>query len=192
LPFICQAQLGYACRLSGEAPTAMHASMSVTGLYAGSFDPLTLGHLDVVQSACRMVGHLVVAIGVHHGKTPLFDAAERQAMIEAVCGPVAEAAGVKLAVTTFDGLVTAAAVQSGATLLIRGLRDGTDLDYEMQMAGMNARLEPRVQTVFIPGSPPVRPIAATLVRQIAAMGGDASPFVPPAVAERLKLRYLRS
>jgi pantetheine-phosphate adenylyltransferase len=164
--------------------------MSVTGLYAGSFDPVTLGHLDVVRGACRLVDRLVLAIGVHHGKAPLFDADTRKAMLNETCRPIAEAAGVKLEVTTFAGLVTDAALEAGAAVMFRGLRDGTDLDYEMQMAGMNAAMAPGLQTVFIPGSPEVRSIAARFVRQIAAMGGDASPFVPPEVAERLKLRYL--
>jgi pantetheine-phosphate adenylyltransferase len=94
-------------------------------------------------------------------------------------------------VTTFDDLVVTAAQRAGASLLIRGLRDGTDLDYEMQMAGMNGTMVPQVQTVFLPASPAVRPITATLVRQIAGMGGDVSPFVPPSVAARLKAKAKR-
>ena len=103
--------------------------------------------------------------------------------------PLAAEAGAALDCVTFDNLVVDAAEAHGASLLIRGLRDGTDLDYEMQMAGMNATLKPGVQTVFLPASPIARPITATLVRQIAAMGGDVSPFVPPAVLIRLKARF---
>jgi len=164
--------------------------MIVTGLYAGSFDPVTNGHLDVLAGACRVVQRLVVAIGVHHGKTPLFPAEERAAMWRAAGGPIAEAAGVTLDVTTFSGLIGHAAREAGARVLIRGLRDGTDLDYEMQMAGMNGALYPDLQTVFLPSAPAVRHISGTFVRQIASMGGDVSAFVPGPVAEKLKLRYL--
>ena len=158
-------------------------------LYAGSFDPVTNGHIDVVRQAARLVDTLVLAIGVHPGKTPLFPAADRRAMLEETCGPLAKDAGCTLDFTTFDGLVVAAAKKAGATVLIRGLRDGSDFDYEMQMAGMNGTMAPEVQTVFIPASPAVRPITATLVRQIASMGGDVSAFVPPSVAARLKTKF---
>ncbi|MEP9377664.1 pantetheine-phosphate adenylyltransferase [Aquabacter sp. CN5-332] len=160
-----------------------------TAIYAGSFDPPTNGHLDVVRSACRLADRLVLAVGIHPGKAPLFTPAERLAMLEEVCGPVAAEEGTALDVLTFDNLVVEAAQNTGAGLLIRGLRDGTDLDYEMQMAGMNGTLAPDIQTVFLPASPRVRPITATLVRQIAAMGGDVSAFVPPAVLARLKAKF---
>lgn len=164
--------------------------MQATVFYPGSFDPVTNGHLDVVRNACRLAGRLVVAIGTHPGKAPLFSVEERRDMLLAACGPLAKEAGTELEIVTFDGLVVEAARAAGARLLIRGLRDGTDLDYEMQMAGMNAALAPDVQTVFLPASPMVRPITATLVRQIAALGGDVSSFVPAEVAERLRMRYL--
>src|SRR6202012_5403532 len=117
---------------------------------------------------------------VHPGKTPLFSAEERAEMILEDCGPVIGSD--RLEVVTFADLAVDAARRAGATLLIRGLRDGTDLDYEMQMAGMNAAMAPEVQTGFLPASPLVRPITAPRVRQIAAMGGDISAFVPAAVA----------
>ena len=161
-------------------------------LFAGSFDPITLGHLDVVQGAVRLVDTLVLAIGVHPGKTPLFSAQERQAMLEEICKPVARQAGCELACTTFAGLVVAAAREAGATVLIRGVRDATDFDYEMQMAGMNAAMAPALQTVFLPASPAVRPITGTLVRQIAGMGGEVSSFVPAAVVSRLKQKFAKS
>jgi pantetheine-phosphate adenylyltransferase len=161
-------------------------------LYAGSFDPVTNGHLDVVRGAARLADQLVLAIGVHPGKTPLFPAEERMAMLEETCGPIAKAAGVTLRCITFDGLVTVAAQEANASLLIRGLRDGTDLDYEMQMAGMNGAMAPGVQTVFLPASPAVRPITATLVRQIAKMGGEVSHFVPAPVVARLKAKFAKA
>ena len=110
-------------------------------------------------------------------------------MLEEVCRPVAREAGCKMGYLTFDDLVVRAAQRESATLLIRGLRDGTDFDYEMQMAGMNGAMVPEVQTVFLPASPAVRPITATLVRQIAKMGGDVSHFVPASVAARLKAKF---
>ncbi len=158
-------------------------------LFAGSFDPITLGHLDVVRTAVRLVDRLVLAIGVHPGKTPLFSADERLKMLEEICAPIGRAAGCEIACTTFAGLVVAAAMQAEATVLIRGVRDATDFDYEMQMAGMNAAMAPKLQTVFVPASPAVRPITATLVRQIAGMGGDVSSFVPAPVAARLKQKF---
>jgi pantetheine-phosphate adenylyltransferase len=165
--------------------------MSRIALYAGSFDPVTNGHIDVIRQAVRLVDRLVVAIGLHPGKAPLFSAEERLAMLEETCGPLAREAGCELVCTTFDDLAVAAARRAGAGMLIRGLRDGTDLDYEMQMAGMNGSMAPQVQTVFLPASPLVRPITATLVRQIAGMGGDVSAFVPAAVAARLAAKAKR-
>jgi pantetheine-phosphate adenylyltransferase len=163
--------------------------MPRTALFPGSFDPVTNGHLDLVRQAVRLADRLVLAIGTHPGKTPLFTAEERRAMIEETCGELARAAGCDFACITFADLVVAAATREGATLLIRGLRSASDFDYEMEMAGMNGTMAPAVQTVFLPASPIVRPITATLVRQIASMGGDVSAFVPPAVAVRLKARF---
>jgi pantetheine-phosphate adenylyltransferase len=160
-------------------------------LFAGSFDPITNGHFDVVGKAVRLADRLVLAIGVHPGKTPLFSAEERLAMLEEICAPLAKAAGCELKCTTFADLVVAAARREQATILIRGLRDAADFDYEMQMAGMNATMAAEVQTVFLPAAPAVRPITATLVRQIASMGGDVSPFVPAQVAARLKKKFTK-
>lgn len=159
-------------------------------LYPGSFDPVTNGHLDVVKHAVVLCDRLIAAIGVHPGKKPLFSVEERLAMLDEVFGPVAAKAGCAFECITFDDLVVTAAQRAGATILIRGLRDGTDLDYEMQMAGMNETMVPDVHTVFLPASPTVRPITATLVRQIASMGGDVSNFVPKAVAVRLKAKFV--
>src|SRR4051812_16270677 len=131
--------------------------MPRTALYAGSFDPVTNGHVDVVRQAARLFDRLVLAIGVHSGKTPLFSAEDRLGMLEESCGPVARQGGCELTCITFADLVVEAARRAGATVLIRGVRDGTDLDYEMQMAGMNASMAPDVQTVFMPASAAVRP-----------------------------------
>jgi pantetheine-phosphate adenylyltransferase len=163
--------------------------MPRTALFPGSFDPVTNGHLDLVRQAVRLADRLVLAIGTHPGKTPLFGVDERRAMIEETCGPLARAGGGEVACITFADLVVAAAQRAGATLLIRGLRSATDFDYEMEMAGMNDAMAPALQTVFLPASPAVRPITATLVRQIASMGGDVTPFVPPSVVARLKAKF---
>jgi pantetheine-phosphate adenylyltransferase len=163
--------------------------MARTALCAGSFDPVTNGHLDVVRHAVGLADKLVLAIGVHPGKAPLFSADERLAMLQDTCGPLAKAAKCELACITFSGLVIEEAKRQGAGILIRGLRDGTDFDYEMQMAGMNETMAPGVQTVFLPASPSVRPITATLVRQIAGMGGDVSAFVPASVAALLRNKF---
>ena len=148
-------------------------------LYAGSFDPVTNGHLDVVRQAARLADRLVLAIGIHPGKAPLFSPEDRLAMLKETCAPLGREAGCELDYITFADLVVTAAKRAGATLLIRGLRDGTDLDYEMQMAGMNGAMAPDVQTVFLPASPLVRPITATLVRQIAGMGGTCPTSCRP-------------
>lgn len=167
----------------------MAKSVTRTALYAGSFDPVTNGHIDIVRQAAALADRLVLAVGVHPGKTPLFAAEDRLAMLEQTCGPIGRKAGCEIDCITFSGLVVDAARKAGATLLIRGLRDATDFDYEMQMAGMNGAMAPKVQTVFLPASAAVRPITATLVRQIAAMGGDVSGFVPAPVAARLKKKF---
>jgi pantetheine-phosphate adenylyltransferase len=163
--------------------------MDRTAFYAGSFDPVTNGHVDVIAAACRLCDRLVLAIGVHPGKAPIFSAEERATLLRAVAGPIATETGVKLDVVTFDHLTVRAAREAGATLMIRGLRDATDFDYEMQLSGMNEAMDAGLQTVFLPASAGVRHITATLVRQIASMGGDVSPFVPPAVLAQLQRKF---
>ncbi|WP_020178362.1 pantetheine-phosphate adenylyltransferase [Methylopila sp. M107] len=162
--------------------------MQRIAFYPGSFDPVTNGHLDVAARACRLADRLVVAIGVHHGKAPMFSVEERREMLGETLAVVAEKAGVAFEVRTFDGLVVQAARDAGASILVRGVRDGTDFDYEVQMAGMNAEMAPDVTTVLLPPSASVRSISATFVRQIASMGGDVSSFAPPSVVARLARR----
>jgi pantetheine-phosphate adenylyltransferase len=162
-----------------------------TALYTGSFDPVTNGHLDVIAQGARLADRLVLAIGMHPGKTPLFSPEEKAEMLREVCAPIAESENVEITIATFADLAVQAARREGASFILRGLRDGTDLDYEMQMAGMNATMAPDVQTVFLPASIGVRHITATLVRQIAQMGGDVAPFAPPAVVARLEAKFSR-
>ena len=160
-----------------------------TALYAGSFDPLTNGHLDVLKASLAVADTVYAAIGIHPGKKPLFSFEERVQLIEAATKAEFGKDSGRIKVVSFDGLVIDAARKHGASIIIRGLRDGTDLDYEMQMAGMNETMAPEVHTVLLPASPMVRPITATLVRQIAGMGGDVSTFVPPLVATLLKAKF---
>jgi pantetheine-phosphate adenylyltransferase len=162
--------------------------MKRTGFTSGSFDPPTNGHVDVIQRAARMVDTLVIGIGVHPGKTPLFSTQEKIEMLKAETAAVAKDTGCRIDIVTFDTLTVDAARAAGASVIFRGLRDGTDFDYEMQMAGMNGAMAPDIDTVFLPASPQVRHITGTLVRQIAMMGGNVSQFVSPAVARRLKAK----
>lgn len=165
--------------------------MERIGYYAGSFDPITNGHLDVLRAGAKLCDRLIVAIGIHPGKQPLFDVAERRAMIEKASASIASQAKITIVTATFGNLVVDAAKKAKATILIRGLRDGTDFDYEMPMSGMNAAMAPRIQTVFVPATPATRHITGTLVRQIAAMGGDVSAFVPAFVAQKLAAKYAK-
>lgn len=158
-------------------------------LYPGSFDPLTNGHLAVMAGALALCDALVIAIGMHAGKKPLFTFDERADMIASAAAGAFKADAKRVSVVSFEGLAVAAAKQAGAALMVRGLRDGTDFDYEMHMAGMNGEMAPDVQTVFLPAAPGTRHITATLVRQIAAMGGDVSAFVPKAAASALSRKF---
>ena len=155
-----------------------------SGFYSGSFDPVTLGHADVMARALQLVDRLVIGIGVHPGKTPLFSVEERTDMLKSEAARVGPT-GVTIEVVTFAGLTVDAARDAGANVIFRGLRDATDFDYEMQMCGMNGAMAPAIGTVFLPASPGVRHITATLVRQIAQMGGDVTQFVSTDVAKRL-------
>lgn len=157
----------------------------LVGFYPGSFDPLTNGHLDVIERACKLVDKLIVAVGTHHSKKPLFSHVDRIALLRAVLEPIGKRTDTEFDVVDFNGLMVQAARSHGAKLIIRGLRDTTDYNFEMQMVGMNAQMAPDLQTVFLPSSPHVRHISATLVRQIAEMGGDISAFVPSIVLKAL-------
>jgi len=158
----------------------------LVGFYPGSFDPLTNGHLDVIERACKIVDTLVVAVGVNTSKKPLFSHANRIALLQQVLDPIGKRTETEFKVVDFQGLMVTAARAQGAKLIIRGLRDTTDYNFEMQMVGMNAQMAPDLQTVFLPSSPHVRHISATLAREIAQLGGDISAFVPKFVLVALK------
>jgi len=162
-----------------------------TAFYPGSFDPMTNGHLDVLIQTLNIASKVVVGIGIHPGKAPLFSFEDRASLIRLSLEDVLPDRIGDIQVISFDNLVVEAARAHGTKVLIRGLRDGTDLDYEMQMAGMNRQMAPDIQTVFLPAGTASRPITATLVRQIAAMGGDVSAFVPKPVLAALKQKRQR-
>jgi pantetheine-phosphate adenylyltransferase len=146
-----------------------------TAFYPGSFDPITNGHVDVLVQALNVAEKVIVAIGIHPGKAPLFSFEERAELIRRSLAEALPGKTGDVTVVAFDNLVVDAARTHGATLLIRGLRDGTD----------NRTMAPDIQTIFLPAGTASRPITATLVRQIAAMGGDVSAFVPAAVLQAL-------
>ena len=157
------------------------------GFYPGSFDPPTLGHRDIIRRGLKMFDRLVVGIGVHPSKAPMFADDERVAMLDEEFGILG--AGGRAEAVLFRGLTVDAARRHGAQFILRGLRDAGDLPYEMQMSGMNAQLAPDIETIFVAASPGTAHITATLVRQIASLGGDVSSFVSPPVLRRLKNKF---
>ena len=160
--------------------------MARSGFYPGSFDPVTYGHLDIIARAARIVDKLVLGVGTHHGKEALIDAETRVKLLTEVTKPISEHTGIKIAVVTFDDLAVDAARRAHAGLLIRGLRDASDFDYEVQMGQMNGAMAPDIETVFLAASPANRMIASSLVRQIAQMGGDVTLFIPKEALAAMK------
>ena len=148
-------------------------------LFPGSFDPITNGHVDVIRAGLALCDEVIVAIGRNATKTPLLGLDERQRLIAEIATSLGGEGRVRA--MAFGGLLVDVARDEGAAIILRGLRDGADFAYEMQMAGMNAAMAPSLETVFVPARPANRHVTATLVRQIAAMGGDISPFVPEPV-----------
>lgn len=163
--------------------------MAAKGLYSGSFDPITNGHLAVVGEALRIVDQLVIAIGVHHSKGGQFADHEREALVNQVLNEAFPADRARISVATFGGLVVDAAREHDAGVIIRGLRDARDFDYEIQMAAMNRDMAPEIPTIFLAPDKASRHISATLVRQIAKFGGPVDEFVPAVVAEALRAKH---
>ncbi len=155
------------------------------GLYPGSFDPITNGHVDIIKRSFGVVDKLIVGIGVSATKTPVFTFEQRQKMIEAETASVAKEKGVALEVVSFNELLVDVARQHGANIIVRGLRTAADYEYEAQMTSMNRSMAPEIETIFLPAAPEVSFVSSTLVRQILAMGGDISPFVPKSVLEEI-------
>ena len=158
------------------------------GLYPGTFDPLTLGHLDIIRRASRMVDELVIGVAVSAGKEPLFSLDERFALAEREISYVADPS-CKIEVTTFDGLLVQFAHDLDVQILVRGLRAVSDFEYEFQMVGMNSQLSPDLETVFLMADIRYQPIASRLVKEIAKLGGDVTAFVSPNVAEALEVKF---
>ncbi len=163
--------------------------MTRVGVYPGTFDPPTLGHFDIIRRGAKLVDRLVIGIGINPGKSPMFGFEERLEMMgELVAGLAGEPGLGEIAVVPFKGLVVDFARAHGASVLLRGLRSGTDFDYEFQMTGMNATMAPEVETVFLMADLAHQAIASSLVKDVARLGGSYGAFVPAVVAERLRLK----
>jgi pantetheine-phosphate adenylyltransferase len=162
------------------------------GLYPGTFDPVTNGHLDVIGRAARLMDKLVVGVSISTGKGPLFTLEERVELVEAEMAAIAGRNGTVIEVRPFEGLLIHFARQLGACMIVRGLRAVSDFDFEFQMAGMNYRMAPDIETVFLMASERHQFIASRLVKEVATLGGDISTFVPPLTLERTLARLGRS
>lgn len=158
------------------------------GLYPGTFDPITLGHTDIIRRACSLVDRLVIGIAINRDKGPLFNLEERVEMVEAECAPIAKATGVEIVAHPFENLLIHCAADVGASVIIRGLRAVSDFEYEFQMVGMNRAMNDTVETVFLMADAHYQAIASRLVKEIARLGGDITSFVPPRVADALAAR----
>lgn len=161
------------------------------GLYPGTFDPVTLGHLDIITRACTLVDKLVIGVAINRDKGPMFSLEERVAMITAECDRIGAQQGVEIVVHPFENLLIDCARDVGASLIVRGLRAVADFEYEFQMVGMNRALDPSIETVFLMAEAKHQAIASKLVKEIARLGGDVSKFVPGNVREALDLRLGR-
>jgi pantetheine-phosphate adenylyltransferase len=151
-------------------------------LYPGTFDPITNGHIDIISRAAKLVDKLVVGVAVNTGKGPVFSLEERVALVEAEVRPITTRAGIALEVRPFTSLLVTFAREVGAQMIVRGLRAVTDFDYEFQMTGMNYRLDPGIETIFLMASETHQFISSRFVKDIAALGGDISSFVPKLTA----------
>ncbi|SMO57793.1 pantetheine-phosphate adenylyltransferase [Paracoccus laeviglucosivorans] len=159
------------------------------GLYPGTFDPITLGHLDIIQRAMALVDRLVIGVAINRDKKPLFDLDERVEMVRSECVAVTERVGGEILVHPFENLLIDCARDVGATVIVRGLRAVADFEYEFQMVGMNRALDANIETVFLMADARRQAIASKLVKEIARLGGDVTKFVTPSVADALKTRY---
>ncbi len=159
------------------------------GLYPGTFDPITLGHIDIIQRALLLVDRLVIGVAINRDKGPMFTLEERVAMVEAECASITARIGGQIVVHPFENLLIACARDVGASVIIRGLRAVADFEYEFQMVGMNRSMDSSVETVFLMADARRQAIASKLVKEIARLGGDVSSFVPPAIDAALSARF---
>lgn len=161
------------------------------GLYPGTFDPVTNGHLDIITRAARLLDRLVIGVAKNIGKGPLFPLDERLALVQAECDAVTARTGTPIEARSFDTLLIDFARSVGAGMIVRGLRAVSDFDYELQMAGMNYRLDPQIETVFLMASERHQFISSRFVKEIARLGGDVSSFVPALTLTRTLARVQR-
>lgn len=159
------------------------------GLYPGTFDPITLGHLDVIRRACALLDKLVIGVAINRDKGPLFDLEERVAMVKAETSSIAKTTGLEIDVHPFENLLIDCARDVGATIIVRGLRAVADFEYEYQMVGMNRQLDDTIETVFLMAEAEHQAIASKLVKEIARLDGDVSKFVTPSVNNALIERF---
>ncbi|MEO0503345.1 MAG: pantetheine-phosphate adenylyltransferase [Pseudomonadota bacterium] len=159
------------------------------GLYPGTFDPITLGHIDIIRRASPMVDRLVIGVAINRDKGPLFPLEERVGMIEAECAKLSAQTGTEIVVHPFENLLIDCARDVGAQIIVRGLRAVADFEYEFQMVGMNRQLDDSIETVFLMAEAEHQAIASKLVKEIARLGGDVSKFVTPLVNDALKERF---
>jgi pantetheine-phosphate adenylyltransferase len=168
------------------APGSEKASREKVGVYPGTFDPITNGHLDIIARGARVVDRLIVAVAVSTGKSPMMSLDDRVALTQAVLGDVAQETGVTIEVRPFSSLLVQFAREVGASVILRGLRAISDFDFEFQLAGMNYRLDPSIETVFLMASERHQFISSRFVKEIAWLGGDVSSFVPLLTERRLE------
>ncbi|MGB3148008.1 MAG: pantetheine-phosphate adenylyltransferase [Paracoccaceae bacterium] len=159
------------------------------GLYPGTFDPITLGHSDIIQRAMALVDRLVIGVAINRDKSPLFSLEERVAMVEAECAEIIAKTGGEIVVHPFENLLIDCARDVGATVIVRGLRAVADFEYEFQMVGMNRAMDSSIETVFLMADARRQAIASKLVKEIARLKGDVSRFVTPSVEAALRARY---
>ncbi|MGR3837125.1 MAG: pantetheine-phosphate adenylyltransferase [Cognatishimia sp.] len=159
-----------------------------TGLYPGTFDPITLGHVDIIRRAAVLVDRLVIGVAINRDKGPLFTLEERVAMIEAECAKLSAETGTEIVAHPFENLLIDCAKDVGASIIVRGLRAVTDFEYEYQMVGMNRALDSSIETVFLMADLQHQAIASKLVKEIARLGGDITKFVTPSVKDALKAK----
>ena len=155
-----------------------------TGVYPGTFDPITLGHMDIIRRAAHLVDRLVIGVTTNPSKSPMFTLDERLEMVRREIDGLSG----DIRIVSFDSLLMDFAEREGASMIVRGLRAVADFEYEFQMAGMNQQLNDDIETVFLMADVSLQPIASRLVKEIALYGGDVSRFVPPAVAEQVRRR----
>ena len=159
------------------------------GLYPGTFDPITLGHIDIIRRASSLVDRLVIGVAINRDKGPLFDLEQRVAMVEAECAKLSELTGIEIAVHPFENLLIDCARDVGASIIVRGLRAVADFEYEFQMVAMNRKLDDSIETVFLMAEAEHQAIASKLVKEIARLGGDVEKFVTPAINEALRAEF---